>query len=397
MVSTWEIAIQSWESETWWVIETAEYNAEYNSVISQSSQDVLSTQAWIEEDQNTIKTRQSISRMEQEIKQEISKQSFTNYMKENWTPFESQSTEIQNLTQQILRPREELELTKEQKKYSSIKSELIDAIKNKDVLKIAWSVSKLLKEFLWSFSRKLNIGKGIDYTPNQKDKNYLINAIAATLDPEKRSYLTYLLWKIKDEENKEKFKEIWINNPSQFQLFLQNCKPWQMILTNGDSTWAKWQSTFLKATQIVSWARRCHAAVISSIKEENWVVVDAMVIQANSKWINEISLKEYVKEEYKSGDLLLWTFQPPEKWENVIKSCKSYIWWKYSQINLVADTILDELHISKQKRNKYCSELVFTWMQEAWLELPDPHTTPADLLSTNSVAPEYCCYCDNFK
>lgn len=340
-----------------------------------------------------IETQQSA----EALKQNVTKESFCNYMNQKWTPLESQSQEIQNLTQQILWPSSETELTTEQKKYSEIKSELVDGIKNKDFGKIKLSVTKLLKEFLWSFTRKLNIWNEINYTPDKKDKDYLINAITATLDPEKRSYLTYLLWKIKDEETKENLKQKGIENPSQFQLFLQNCKPWQLILTNGESTWAKWHARFSKATQIVSWARWCHAAVISNIKEENWIITDATIVQATWKWIEETSLKENFQQTYKNSDLLLWTFQPPEKWNDVVNSCKNYIWWKYSQINLVADTILDTLHISRQKRNKYCSELVFTWMQEAWLELPDPHTTPADLLSTNAITPEYCCYCDKFS
>lgn len=321
-------------------------------------------------------------------------------MNQKWTPLESQSQEIQDLTQKILWPSEENELTKKQKEYNEIKSELIDGIKNKDIKKIKSSVWKLLKNFLKSFTRKINIGHNINYTPNENDKNYLINAISATLDPEKRSRLTYLLWKIKDEETKQSLKEKGIENPSQFQLFLQNCKPWQLILTNGESTWAQRHETFSRATQIVSWARRCHAAVISNVKEDNWIITDATIIQATWKGIEEVSIKEYFKEIYKNSDLLLWTFQPPEKWEEVVNKCKNYIWWEYSQFNLVADTILKDPRLNtipyRQKRNKYCSELVFTWMKEAWLELPEPHTTPADLLSTNSISPEYCCYCDNF-
>lgn len=367
--------------------------SEVRDTTSNETQHVLqSTQIQIDTQQNTDK-----------LKQDIARESFCNYMAQNWTPLESQSQEIQNLTQQILWPPEEAELTTEQKKYNEIKSELVDALKNTNIPKIISSVSKLLKEFLKSssFSRKMDIRSGINYTPNENDKDYLINAIGATLDPEKRSRLTYLLWKIKDEEAKENLKQKGIDEPSQFQLFLQNCKPWQLILTNAESTWAKWHATFSRATQIVSWARRCHAAVISDVKEKNWVITDATMIQATWEWIEEISLKECFKKKYKYGDFLLWTFQPPEKWDDVVNSCKSYIWWKYSQINLVADTILndpmlDKFHISKQTRNKYCSELVFTWMQEAWLQLPDPHTTPADLLSTNAITPEYCCYCDFF-
>ena len=375
---------------------TLEQNGEQTTQSPETSEEqelfFAETERDLEATQVEIQTSTNIDK----IKKDIDNQSFSNYMSDNWTPLESQSPEIQNLTQTILRPAEETEASKEQKKYNELKSELVDGIKNNDIKKIASSVKKLLKEFLWSFNRMLNIWNDINYTPDEKDRNFFINAINATLDPEKRSRFTYLLWKIKDEETKQKLKEKWIENPTQFQLFLQNCKPWQLLLTNGDSTWAKRQSTFLKATQIVSWARRCHAAVISDVKEKDWIIVNATVIQANSKWINEVSLKEYVKEEYKSSDLLVWTFQPPEKWDDVVNKCRNYIWWKYSQINLVADTIWDNLHISKQKRNKYCSELVFTWMQEAGLTLPDPHTTPADLLSTNAITPEYCCYCSSF-
>lgn len=345
-----------------------------------------------------IETQQSA----ETLKQNITKESFCNYMTQNWTPFETQSQEIKSLTEQILRPKEETELTQEQKKYNEIKSELIDGINNTNILKIVSSVRKLLKEFLWSFSRKMDIRDNINYTPNEKDEDYLINAITATLDPEKRSRLAYLLWKIKDEQTKETLKEKGIENPSQFQLFLQNCKPWQLVLTNWESTWAKWHETFSKATQIVSWSRWCHAAVISDIKEKNWIITDATIIQATWSWIEEISIKECFEEKYKCSDLLLGTFQPSEKWDDVINNCKSYIWGKYSQLNLVADTILNDpvlnkFHISKQEKNKYCSELVFTWMKEAWLKLPDPHTTPADLLSTNAIIPDYCCYCDKFS
>ena len=377
--------------------ETIQY-AEQQAQLAEFSEKNITNE--IEYTQQSILAQNETQESAQRLKQNISRENFCNYVNQKWTPLESQSQEIQNLTQQILWPTNEVELTTEQKKYNDIKSDLIDGIKNTNIPKIVSSVTKLLREFLWSFTRKINIGNNVNYTPNENDKNYLINAISATLDPEKRSQLTYLLWKIKDEETKESLKEKWINNPSQFQLFLQNCKPWQLILTNTESTWAKWHATFSKATQIVSWARRCHAAVISDVKEENGVIVDATLVQATWDGIEEISLKDCFKRKYKYGDLLLWTFQPPEKWDDVVNKCKNYIWGKYSQINLVADTIfenVDRFHIHRQEKNKYCSELVFTWMQEAWLELPDPHTTPADLLSTNAITPEYCCYCDNFS
>lgn len=385
MAEQQEITAHNTEQATVW----AEVSEVHETTANESEHALQSTQVQIETQQNA-----------EQLKQDINKKSFCNYMNQKWTPLESQSQEIQDLTQKILWPSEENELTKKQKEYNEIKSELIDGIKSKDIKKIKSSVWKLLKNFLKSFTRKINIGHNINYTPNENDKNYLINAISATLDPEKRSRLTYLLWKIKDEKTKQSLKEKGIETPSQFQLFLQNCKPWQLILTNGESTWAKRHETFSRATQIVSWARRCHAAVISNVKEDNWIITDATIIQATWKGIEEVSIKEYFKEIYKNSDLLLWTFQPPEKWEEVVNKCKNYIWWEYSQFNLVADTILKDPRLNtipyRQKRNKYCSELVFTWMKEAWLELPEPHTTPADLLSTNSISPEYCCYCDNF-
>lgn len=388
MSATQENMTQHSEQSTNW----SESSESQETVANETQYELWTTQVQVE-------TQQSA----QQLKQDVSRESFCNYMRDKWTPMESQSQAIQDLTQQILWPSEDSQLTKENKKYNQIKQELNEGLKEKNVKKITSSVKKLLKQFLNKFfKRKINIWNDINYTPDENDKEYIINAISATLDSEKRSNLTYLLWKIKDEENKNKLKDKWIDNPSQFQLFLQNCKPWQLILTNAESTWAKRHATFSKATQIVSGSRWCHAAVISGVKEENWVVVDATLVQSTWTGIEEISLKECFQEKYKNSDLLLWTFQPPEKWRDVVNHCKNYIWNKYSQINLVADTIFDSTYrgkkkFKKQEKNKYCSELVFTWMQEAGLKLPDPHVTPADLLSTSAVIPEYCCYCDNFS
>ena len=316
------------------------------------------------------------------------------------------SPEIIELTQKILNPPEENELTEEQQEYKGLKDKLNDAVKSKKLSEIVSSVKELLKLFLKWYERKINIWRGIEYSPQEKDKAYLINLISTEIhNPEKRSTLTYLLGKIKDEEEKQNLNEKWIENPTQFQLFLQNCKPWQLLLTNWNSTSkARRHETFSKATQIVSWARRCHAAVISEIIEENWIIKDAKIVQATREWIYETTIKSYFKKTYKSSDLLLWSFQPPEKGEDVVNGCKHYLWRGYSQKNLVADTILNNIgniRIKKDEWDKYCSELVFTWMQEAGYVdkesgLPDPHTTPADLLSTSAIVPEYCCYCEKF-
>lgn len=312
------------------------------------------------------------------------------------------SPEIIELTQKILNPPEESELTKEQQDYKRLKDKLNEAVKSKKLSEITSSVKELLKLFLKWYERKINIWSSITYSPQEKDEAYLINLISTEIqDPEKRSTLTYLLWKIKDEKEKQNLKEKWIENPTQFQLFLQNCKPWQLLLTNWESTSKnKRHETFSKATQIVSWARRCHAAVISEVIEENWIIKDVKIVQATGEWIKETTLKDYFKKTYTSSDLLVWSFNPPDKGEAVVNHCKSYIWNQYSQKNLVADTILNNIgniSIKKEEKKKYCSELVFTWMQEAGLELPDPHTTPADLLSTKAIVPEYCCYCDKFE
>lgn len=363
-----------------------ENSEEQENVINETQRDLWSTQVQLEIQQST-----------QQLKQDIDKDNFCNYMKEHWTDFESQPPEIKNLMQKILWPREEVWLTKEKQKYNELKSELIEAIKRGNFVKIAVCVAKFLKEFLWWFVRILNIGEGLNYILSKNYKEFLINAINATLDPEKRSKLTYLLWKIKDEGMKESLKKKGVENPTQFQLFLQNCKPWQLLLTNAETIWPEWQEDASKATQIVSWSRWCHSAVISDIIKENWVVIDAKLVHTTWTSVEEISLKEYFNKKYIRGDLLLWTFWPTDKWYEVVKNCKEYVWVKSDQINWVSDIMLDKLHVPKDQRNEYCSDLVFTWMQKTWLELPEPHITPSDLLSTSAVTPEYCCYCDTFQ
>ena len=105
-----------------------------------------------------IETQQST----ETLKQDITKNSFCNYMKQNWTPLESQSQEIQNLTQQILRPKTEQNLTKEQKEYSQIKSSLLDSIKKFNITWIIKWVKSLITKFFKSSERKINIWKYIN-------------------------------------------------------------------------------------------------------------------------------------------------------------------------------------------------------------------------------------------
>jgi hypothetical protein len=48
------------------------------------------------------------------------------------------------------------------------------------------------------------------------------------------------------------------------------------------------------------------------------------------------------------------------------------------------------------KNKTYCSELVFDAMWSAGLDMPQPHMSPADILTTDQIKPQYACYCDKF-
>ena len=280
----------------------------------------------------------------------------------------------------------------------------------------SWAINSFINIVKSLFKRKkqwriIDIWKWITYEWDDRDIKYLESAIDTVLDPEQRSKLTYLLSKIKDNHMEEELKEKWMENPSQFNLFLQQLQPWQIMLTNAlDLEWQS--STFKYATQTVSWWRRCHALIISDvIKDNNWIITDAKIIQSTLKWwVHETTLKKYIDENYSSADLLLANV-PDEKKDDVIQSAKNKIGEKYDRVSIVTDSILwydfdmwldNESLLWSMKDNMlwkdkaYCSELVFDAMKDAGLKMPEPHMSPCDLLMTNEITPQYACYCDKF-
>ena len=260
-----------------------------------------------------------------------------------------------------------------------------------------------------------NIWKWLDYTWDESDFEYLESAINTILDPEQRSKLTYLLSKIKDKRTKEDLKGKWIENPSQFDLLLQQLKPWQVMLTNGlnESEW-KW-TMFDSAIQTVSGSRWCHSLIIEDvIKDSNWRIIDANIIQSTYKWgVHETKLKEYVQGKFSSADFLVADL--PEEKENVIQHAKKRIWEKYDKISVITDAVfwmdfdewfspeegnwdfMDNIKWNLLWNNKaYCSELVFDAMKKSGLTMPEPHISPSDILMSGEVIPQYACYCDEF-
>ena len=255
----------------------------------------------------------------------------------------------------------------------------------------------------------------MDYEWNEWDFEYLQAAIETDLDPEQRSKFTYLISKIKDKRMKNDLSWKWIENPSSFDLLLQQLKPWQIMLTNAlDSEWSS--SSFKYATQAVSWSRWCHSLIISDvIRNSNWVVTDAKIIQSTLKWwVHETTLKDYVKSSYSAADFLLADL-PEWKSDEVINNARNKIWEKYDRISIVTDSILwtdvdrwyspedwnwdfiDNVRWNILWNNKaYCSELVFDAIEKSGLKMPKPHMSPSDLLMTDEIIPQYACYCDRF-
>lgn len=328
----------------------------------------------------------------------------------NWT-IDNCSEWLQSNVKNILS--QEDELKKESNKISDQKYNLIQDLMQWN---FSWAVSKFIDIVKSFFKRKknwriINIWKWINYEGDEKDVNYLESAINTVLDPEQRSKLTYLLSKIKDKHTKEWLKEKWMENPSQFDLLMQQLQPWQIMLTNAlDLEWQSWIFKF--ATQAVSWSRWCHALIISDvIKDSNGIITDAKIIQSTLKWwVHETTLKKYIKENYSSSDFLLAN-TPKEKREDIISNAKSQIWQKYDRVSIVTDSIvwidvdkwtsqtnwsfLDKARSNFLWKNKaYCSELVFDAIDKSGLKMPQPHMSPSDLLMTDEITPQYACYCN---
>lgn len=330
-----------------------------------------------------------------------------------WKKISDCSEWLQNTVREIVWTEDELR--QESHWFEDQKRELIQSIMNWD---FSWAVNGFISVVKSFFSRKkkwrvIDLWKWLDYEWNEWDFEYLQAAIETDLDPEQRSKFTYLISKIKDKRMKKDLSWKWIENPSSFDLLLQQCKPWQIMLTNAlDSEWSS--SSFKYATQAVSWSRWCHSLIISDIiKDDNWVVTDAKIIQSTLKWwVHETTLKDYVKSSYSAADFLLADL-PEWKSDDIIDNARDKIWEKYDRVSIVTDAIfwmdvdtwfisenwslLDNVKSNLLWNNKaYCSELVFDAMEKSGLNLPKPHMSPSDLLMTDEITPQYACYCDRF-
>lgn len=283
----------------------------------------------------------------------------------------------------------------------------IEKAKNKIIESVSksnfwWAIKwiyKLVKTFfLWKINiwRLINVWKDINYEWDENDYDYLENAINNIFEPEKRTELTYLLSKIKDNKIKDSLKEQWKDSVSQLYLMLQNCEVWQVMLTN--ALGRDWDSsTFKLVTQFVSWARWCHALMISWLeKDSNWVVTDLKIIQSTLKWwVHEVSFKKYLSENYSCSDFMLADL-PENKKDKVLQNAKNRIWQKYDRFSIITDAVfwIYWSDFNVRKDSAYCSELVFAAMEMAECKLPQPHVAPSDLLLTWDITPKYCCYCD---
>lgn len=334
-----------------------------------------------------------------------------------WEKSWKQLTDCSEQAQQSIRSivSEEDELKQEAHNFSDEKRKLAE---NLTSWNISWAISSfinIIKLYFWRKEKWRIIGlwNGINYEWDERDFEYLQSSIETVLDPEQRSKLTYMISKIKDKYMKTELEWKGVENPSAFDLMLQQCKPGQIMLTNAlDADWDSW--SFKYATQAVSWSRWCHALIISDvIKDDKWVITDAKIIQSTLKsWVHETSLKEYVKSSYSASDFLL-ADTPEWKANDVIDGAKSKIWQKYDRVSIVTDAVLwmdadkifktdkwNILDVAKSNllwNNKaYCSELVFDAMGNAGLTMPEPHMSPADILTTDQITPQYACYCDKF-
>ena len=329
-----------------------------------------------------------------------------------WTSFSSCSEGLQSQLRNTLS--QEWELKQGSSGFSEQKDKLFQCIVKGDFSgAVTWFLS-LVDAFLGrkKQGRVIDLWKDISYEgdeSNENDLKYLETSIDMVLDPEKRSELTYLLWKIKDKKMKNELKGI--DNLSQFDLFLQQCKPWQIMLTNALDLDGS-SSSFKYATQMASWWRWCHALLVSNVvRDSSWRVIDCDIVQSTLKWwVHEISLKKYISENYSSADLLLADL-PENKSEEVIRNARARKGEKYDKISIVSDSVLwfdadmwwddsgllGTLWNNVLGKNKaYCSELVFDAMEKSWLKMPEPHMSPCDLLMTDKIRPQYACYCDKF-
>lgn len=322
---------------------------------------------------------------------------------DNSKQFSECSPEMQQCAREILDWEKPLEMA--QSDFDEDRKGVADCIRKWEIIWAIKGIFNMVKSIIASkplSNRQLWIGKNLNYSGDESDLPYLESAINNILDPEKRSEFTYLLSQIKDKVTKSDLQSKWIENPTQIDLFLQNCEPWQLLLTNGKDKKDRAKfNLFNAATQIVSWSRWCHAAVISDVKRnDKWVVTDVTIIHAHEnsikKWVQEISFRDFINDGYSCSDFLLASFPNENISNNIIDATRRHMWEKYDAYSVVMD-VFNEEDVDGWKNGKsYCSELVFDAMSQCWCEMPKPHIAPADLLASWDITPKYACYCESF-
>lgn len=269
--------------------------------------------------------------------------------------------------------------------------------------KLFWAIKSVYSILYLFFTRRknhrriINIWNNIEYDWISKDSSCLEYIIRNIQNPERKSKIAYLIWKIKDKKIKKKFTKIG-KIPTQFDLLLQQCKKWQIMLTNWLNLDGR-SSVFKDLTQIVSWCRWCHCLIISDIiKDEYWIVNDLKIIQSTlNLWVHEISFKKYIWENYSKSDFLLASF-PKKKINSIILNMKNQIWQKYDRVAMMLDIFAwwDVNSITNiQNINKtYCTGLIFDAMKKSSCNIPNSHLTPSDILLIRELTLEYACFCD---
>lgn len=175
---------------------------------------------------------------------------------------------------------------------------------------------------------------------------------------------------------------------------------WKVLLFNvwSQGKWDSWLETSLKTrllhpmTQSISGSWFQHAAIISKIDPTG----EIYITHANSKWVIEESLSEYLSRDSTMIDIM--SLIPPEGYgEKATEFAKSKLWAKYDTLGMAYDAISWERKAGEKGNstimgNKqdlfYCSELIFEGFKHAWLQAEKKLFSPWDLISL--LTPEYC-------
>ncbi len=231
-----------------------------------------------------------------------------------------------------------------------------------------------------------------------QDFDYLQKQIDEEIsDPEKRTELTYLLSKIKDNKRIEQDPSL-----DEIGLFLKNVKPWQVLLTNWKAKSWEVYDIFNYATQKYSWSRWCHSIIISEItKNPPESLDDIKIIHSIWSWVEEVTLWSFAWWDhwYSSSDFLLSDIDGitdnEDKRNEFVDKARAKVWQEYDKFWMVLD-LATWWKFDALPNKSYCSELVFDSLEETWLSLKKPHIAPSQLLLNEFIKPVYACNIDSF-